>query len=364
MFISLLSLLSLQIYSTLHVIFVRNSSALKSFALLIICTFVVGARQIGYDYIPYRKIFETIGFGGAWGNIETSTYLLTSVGYTIYPDPISVFLIYAALTFLVLAIISRSFPIGYSHWICAYVMIAMASGAIVSIRATIASLFVYLFLNYIDKKRFVLSTIMIFTAAFFHMSALIFIPIQVLLKLQKFVQSIFGAMFFQYIIYFIFSIAFLSFISMPVMQTALAGGGDSFLSSASSSIANRIVGYSSEYDQEINLSAIYRAIRDIIFAIASLRILAIFYQNLAERREFDLLAKGAVEFCVIFAFTSILFGKYVFGYRVFELVFPVLTYMIIRMWGEKSLRLPVICISVANAGFIILGYFSTRNFIY
>jgi len=312
----------------------RLTNSVTIFLSFILFIFI-GFRQIGYDLDTYEMIYNWYVAGLTYRVMEPSVRIIADISNQFRLGYNGFLLIYAFTTFYFLYIIGKKLYKQYDYFFIVYIVLFMASGVMVSIRATVAALAILLALYYFSKKKYLFYTIWLSIAVFFHYSALLILPLSLFLKTKnKMVVILLMVLGF-------FGIFFLLYIA-----------------NINAYLFDRLVEYFDRNSfSHFNSALLVQLFRIFIIVASSIFILYDIRYKINVQDSLELIYYNIALFGTVFYFLMVLIGSIDLGKRVYEITAVSIVYLITK-YKNKKIIYAVVLIGISNIGYLYMGYLS------
>lgn len=342
LFLNLVFFIFLQIFA--FVIYVIN----KKFAIdvflffFLMLIFVVSYRLIGYDLSSYEYIYNYFIAGEVLRSIEPTVSLMASFSEFLGLGFRGFLFAYSFLTFSLLFILSFYLKIDSSRVLFLYIIIYLASGPMVSIRASVASLLILISIKFFYDRKFFFCMLFFSASVSFHYSSIVFIFLPFLYLLTR-GSSIFISSFISSFVFvvFIYSIANIDFYFNNLYYLYLK-----------ERLSIYLFVVSNDY---YNLAHIALLFRQIVVSLSFIYILFKIKDKIGcLNSPFYRFVFFVVAFSVFFSFFSVFGGFSTFGFRVFDLLSVGIVILLVRL--KAVCFFPLFIILIFNFGYTFLGY--------
>jgi len=336
--VSLVILLLIQITSIILVIKNYKFSNSVINTLMLFVFLMIGMRQIGYDLDTYEMIYNWYAAGLTYRVMEPSISFIASFSSRIGIEYSGFLLIYAFITLYLLYLINSKIHKKYYFSMILYIVLFMASGAVVSIRATVASLAITLGVYYFGRKKYFSYVFWLFVGILFHYSSIIVLFLTGLLKIKN--KSI--------IILIVVTTSFCLFLLFPLISDNLG-----------LSQIDRLIGYLNKNSYEnYNSAVVVQQLRIFIIVISSLYILYAIKDNINTNHSIELVFYNIVLISLVFYVVTLISGNLELGKRIYEITaIPII--FLISKYKTKKIIYAVVLIGISNLGYLYMGYLST-----
>lgn len=324
--------------------FLFSSSVFYFFSFLLFL--FNGFRIIGYDLFTYKKIYDFYSVGDVYRVMEPSVEYISRISSMFDFGFFGFLSIYSSLTFILLCFLDRAFK-AKGFFLVLFTVLFFAPGAMASIRATVASLFILLSCLAYNRNNYLLFCASLILAFNFHFSSIIVV-------LLLFLPSKLSGGHKNSSILFL--CLFLMFNLVPSILNQLPSSIPIF-----SILSERIEAYLSRDGYELlNSARIALLLRWFLFAIGGYVIIMELYKFKHIFNSLESLLYKIAWFSVVFYLYCLLFGFVEVGFRIFDLLFVLSIPLLIKYSNEK-IKITVVLMGCSNLFLMFMGYLSAKN---